>query len=212
MPLNVNVLRTVVAKQAEKVLVRQVRPVIKRDFEAKKEQFLEAFDADPVSEEISGGPEAFSQISELASAGGNLFSLLGFYAEQKPIAELRDYLEHNVVLYKTSAGKVHGNKITFETDVLAPTEEEINAAMAQNPEAKVGDDWSGRAFTDMLDRGPTGLPNYLFDLTRDFSRIPSRSGPAIQTKGKALRNANVRPIPYVKRLLGVLSRLLDHKT
>lgn len=208
MPLNVQVLRTVVAKQAEKVLVRQVRPIIKLDFEAKKEQFLEEFDADSVSEEISGGPEAFSQIGEIAAAGGNLFSLLGFDASQKPIESLRDYLEHNTVLYHTSAGKIVGNKVVFKTDVLAPTEEEVNAAMAQSPEAKLPNDWAGRAFTDVLARGVTGLPNYLFDLTRDFSHIPSHSGPAIQAN-KALRNANVRPIEYVRNLLSVLSRIIS---
>lgn len=211
MPLNVNVLRTVVTKQAEKVLVKQVRPIAKLDFEAKKEQFLKEFDSDDVTQEIEGGPEGHSHINELNAAGGNLFALLGFYAEQKPIVELRDYLEHNIVLYKTGAGKIIGNKVVFETDVLGPTEEEVNAAMAQNPDAQVGDNWSGRAFTDMLARGVTGLPNYLFDLTRDFSRIPSRSGPAIQTKGKPLRNANVPPIPYVKRLLGVLDHILSSK-
>lgn len=206
MPLNVNILRTVVAKQAEKVLVRQVRPIIKLDFEAKKEQFLDEFDADPVSEEIEGGPEAFSQIPEIASAGGNLFSLLGFDADQKPIESLREYLKDNTVLYKTSAGRISGNKIIFETDVLAPTEEEVNAAMAQSPETALA--WTGRSFTDLLARGVSGLPNYLFDLTRDFSRIPSRSGPAIQTKNPR-RGGEVGQIPYIRRLLSSLSRIIS---
>ncbi len=209
MPLNVHVLRTVVAKQAERVLVRQVRPIVKLDFESKKEQFLEEFDQDDVTQEIEGGPEAFSRIPALAGSGGNLFSLLGFYADQKPVEALREYLKDNTVLYKTGAGRVVGNKVIFETDVLAPTEEEVNAAMAQSPEASL--EWTGRAFTDLLARGVTGLPSYLFDLTRDFSRIPSRSGPAIQSKGN-LRSGNVGQIPYVRRLLARLGRVISPKS
>jgi hypothetical protein len=207
MPLFDKVLRTTVAKQAEKVLVSQVRPYVKLDFEAKKEQFLEQFDADPVSQEISAGPETFSQVSELAGAGGNLFSLLGFKATQKPIETLREYIKDNTVLYKTGAGKVVGNKVIFHTDVYAPTEEEIDSVIAQHPESKL--EWVDRSFTDLLARGISGLPNYLFDLTRDFSHIPSRSGPAIQTKKKPLRSGEVGPIPYVERILRVLSRILS---
>lgn len=209
MPLNERLLRTIVAKQAERVLVRQVRPLVKLDFESKKKQFFREFDADSVTEEISGGPEAYSQIGEVAAAGGNLFSLLGFYAEQKPIDVLREYLHDNIVLYKTGAGKVVGDRVIFETEVIAPTESEVNSAMAANPDSQVGDEWTGRAFTDLLARGVTGLPNYLFDLTRDFTHIPSRSGPAVQTKGKQIRDANVRPIPYIERLLGVLGRIIS---
>lgn len=205
MPLNVKILRTVVAKQAERTLVRQVRPIVKLDFEAKKEQFLEAFDQDDVTQELEGGPEAYSRIPALAGAGGNLFSLLGFYAEQKPAQDLREYLQDNTVLYKTGAGRIQGNKVVFETDVLAPTEEEVNAAMAQSPAAAL--EWTGRSFTDLLARGVSGLPNYLFDLTRDFSKVPSRSGPAIQSKAN-LRSGAVGQIPYVRRLLRALGRII----
>lgn len=208
MPLNERVLRTVVAQQAARILISQIRPIVKLDFEAKKEQFLREFDADPVSQEISDGPEAYSRIPALAQAGGNLFSLLGFYAEQKPIEALREYLHDNIVLYRTHAGKVVGDHIVFETEVIAPTEEDINEVVANNDEMKVGDEWSDRSFTDLLDGGLTGLPKYLFDLTRDFTRIPSRSGPAIQVKNN-LRDAEMPRIPYIKRLLGVLGRLIS---
>ncbi len=212
MPLDVQILRTTVAKQAQRVLVRQVRPIVKLDFEEKKQQFLEQFDQDPVSEEISGGPEAFSSIPEISAAGGNLFSLLGFYAHQKPIEALRDYLDSNTILYHTSAGKIVGNKVVFETDVLAPTEAEVNNAMAQNPDSALPKNWAGRAFTDVLARGVSGLPQYLFDLTRDFSHIPSHSGPAIQAKGKGLRSSEVGQIKYVGRVLAYLGRILSTKS
>lgn len=206
MPLDERLLRIAVAKQGERVLVRQVRPFVKLDFETKKEQFMQAFDENPVTQEIEAGPGAMSRQPELAATGGNLFSLLGFYKEQNPIQDLREYLKGNVVLYKTRAGKVRGNKVVFDTDVLAPSEDEINTWMANDP--GTGLEWTGRSFTELLARGISGLPNYLFDLTRDFSRVPSRSGPAIQSKGN-LRSTNLGPIPYIRGVLNTLTRIVS---
>jgi len=207
MPLDQRLLRIAVARQAERVLVKQVRPFIKLDFETKKEQFMAAFDEDPVTQEIEAGPEAMSHISELANTGGNLFSLLGFYLEQHPIQDLREYLENNVVLYKTRAGKMKGDKVVFDTDVLAPSEDEINAWMSGDPDTAL--EWTGRSFTELLAKGVSGLPNYLFDLTRDFSEVPSRSGPAIQTKGNLRKGASkLKPIPYIRGVLNTLTRIV----
>ena len=210
MPLNDRVLRLTVVKNPEfkRVLVAGVRPYIKKDFEEEKGEFFKAFDEDPVSEEIKDGPEASSHVSELKENGGNLFSLLGFFKEQQPIEQLRDYLESNIVLGQTEAGKVDGDKIVFTTPVLAPTEEEINAVVASLDETKL--QWTNRSFTELLANGISGLPNYLFSLTRDFSHIPSRSGPAIQDKKKQ-RDADLGPIPYLERLLGVLTKIFSNR-
>lgn len=205
MPLNQRALRLAVAKNpnAQKVLVRQVRPLIKAEFEDVKDEFLQEFDEDDVTQEIAAGPEAHS--SQPALGEGNLFSLLGFYAEQKPIEALREYLHDNVVLYKTGAGKVKGTHIVFSTQVLAPTEDEVNAVVAAHPETAL--EWTTRSFTDLLARGIDGLPNYLFDLTRDFSHIPSRSGPAIQSKQKQT-NTKMPANKYIERILKKLSQLV----
>lgn len=205
MPLDQRLLRIAVARQGERVLVKQVRPFIKLDFETKKEQFMTVFNEHPVTQEIEEGPKAFSRQQELANTGGNLFSLLGFYAEQHPIADLREYLVGNVVLYKTHAGQVRGDKVTFDTEVLAPSEEEINSWMANDPGTSL--EWTGRSWTELLARGVSGLPSYLFDLTRDFSRVPSRSGPAIQVKGN-LRSTQLGPIPYIRSVLSSLTQII----
>ena len=205
MPLDQRLLRIAVARQAERVLVKQVRPYVKLDFETKKKQFMAEFNNDPVTQEIEAGPEAMSRQPELAATGGNLFSLLGFYKEQNPIQDLREYLQNNVVLYKTHAGKIKGKMVVFDTDVLAPSEDQINVWMASDSGTSLG--WTGRSFTELLASGISGLPSYLFDLTRDFSGVPSYSGPAIQTKGN-LRSTNLRPIPYIRGVLNTLTRIV----
>lgn len=206
MALDQRLLRIAVMKQAQPVLIKQVRPFIKLDFETKKEQFMQAFEENPVTQEIEAGPGAMSQQPELAATGGNLFSLLGFYKEQNPIASLREYLRDNVVLYKTRAGRMKGTQVVFETDVLAPSEDEVNSVMANSSETSL--EWTGRSFTELLARGVSGMPSYLFDLTRDFSRVPSRSGPAIQTKGN-LRSTQLGAIPYVRGVLSTLTRIVS---
>lgn len=208
MPLDQRLLRIAVIRQATPVLIRQVRPLIKLDFETKKEQFIQAFNEDPVTQEIEAGHKAFSRVPQIASAGGNLFSLLGFYQEQAPISVLREYLKDNIVLYKTSAGQLRGDRVRFDTSVIAPTEGDINDVMETNEDAKI--EWTGRSWTELLANGISGLPQYMFDLTRDFTSIPSRSGPAIQTKNK-LRGDELGPIPYIRRVLDVMDTLFPRR-
>ncbi len=211
MPLNQRLLRTVVYKEpsVQRFVIAKARPLIELDYETKKEQFLVAFDEHPVSQELEAGPEAFSSIPALASAGGNLFSLLGFFSSQRPIKALRDILDENITLGRTKAGVVRGNKVTFTTPVKFPTIAEVNQKVASNEETQL--EWTGRSFTDLIARGISGLPNYLFDLTRGWDYPPSRSGTAVQTHDKPLRGGSVGKIDYVNELLGVFKSLFARK-
>lgn len=206
MPLNERLLRVAVAKQAERVLIKKVRPLIELDYESKKEQFIEAFNSDPVTQEIEGGPSAFSNIGPLATAGGNLFSFLGFEAGKEPVGALREYLTRSIELGRTRAGVVKGSKVVFSTPVAFPTVAEVDAFVATNSETKL--DWDRRPFTSVLANGVPGLPNFIFDEEKGFAS--SRSGPAIQSKGK-VRNGSLGPIPYIGPLLANLKRLFGPK-
>ncbi len=204
MPFNRRTLRTVVAKQAAKVLVKDVRKYAVLDFETKKDQFLQAFDEHPVTQELADGPHAFSRIPELASAGGNLFSFLGFYKGEKPEQELRDYLDAKTTLGPTGAGVIKGNRVIFKTQVKFPTVADVDAAMQRK--SPLG--WVTRSFTQMISKGIPGLPNYLFQEDPPLgSPEPSHSSTAVQTHGKALRGGSYRGVPYVGELLGLLKRL-----
>ena len=202
MPLNKRALRTVISRQAEPVLRKQVKGLAALDFETKKDQLLEAFDAHPVTKELEGGPDAMSHIPAIAQAEGNLYSFLGFNAGEDPAGELRDYLDKSVKLGKTSRGVTSGERITYRTEVTFPTVEEVDEAMRQ----RMPLEWVGRAFTQMISKGIPGLPNYLFRLTPKLKN--SRSGTAVQTHGKALRGGSFGGVPYVGELLTYFKRLL----
>lgn len=206
MPLNERLLRVAVAKQAERVLIKKVRPLIELDYESKREQFMEAFNSDPVTQEIEEGPSAFSRVGPLATAGGNLFSFLGFEAGKQPVGALREYLERSIELGRTRAGVVKGSKVIFSTPVKFPTVAEVDSFVAANPETRL--DWDRRPFTSVLANGVPGLPNFIFNEEKGFPT--SRSGPAIQSKGK-VRNGSLGRIPYMGPLLAHLKRLFGPK-
>lgn len=203
MPLNKRALQIAFTKGVEKTVATKGRELAQLDFETKKEQFLEAFDDHPVTKELEGGPTAMSSIPAIAEAEGNLFSFLGFYKGEKPAAELRAYLDKNIVL-RRGRTEIKGNRVTYTANVAFPTVEEVDAAMAK----KVPLDWVSRAFTQLISKGIPGLPRFLFRENPRFpSPEPSRSSTAVQTKGKPLRGGSFGGVPYIGELLGTLKAL-----
>ncbi len=165
---------------------------------------MKAFDEDTITQELEAGPEALSQIPGLAHAGGNLYSFLGFNAGEEPTQAIREYFEEGITLGKTRAGVPHGDQVTFKTPVKFPTVADVDKVAGSNNPL----DWIARPWTDLLSRGEgiPGLPNYLFDLVKNFPN--SRSGPAVQAT-KSLRAGDLGQVPYISRLLGVLKALLS---
>lgn len=202
MPLNTRILRIEVLKQVEPIFAREVRALAKADFDDKKQKLLEEFDEHPVTRELEGGPTAFSSIPELNGAGGNLFSFLGFYKNEDPAADLREYLKDNIKLIPPKRESITATKITYKGAVEFPTIEEVNQAMA----AKDPLDWTQRSFTQLIQKGIPGLPRYLFKENPPFkSPEPSHSSTGLQIK-KNLRGGSFRGVGYVNDLLASLKR------
>lgn len=202
MPIQTRLLTLEIARQAEPQLRRKIRSLVKLDFEAKKEALLERFDDDEVTKELKAGPEALS--SFVSDTEGNLFSLLGFEAGEEPTDALREYLDSAIKLQPTRKGEVQGNKLVYKTPVTIPTVEQVDSAMAD----KVPLEWSGRGFTDLISNGISGLPFYLFSLTRKFKG--SRSGTAIEIPRK-IRSGSTKRIPYMGPLLDFFKRSISFR-
>lgn len=197
MPVNTKLLRVVIAQKAEPILAPKVRALAKLDLEVKKGMFLKEFDSHPVTRELEDGPDASSRIIP----GGNLFSLLGFYATQNPAKALRQYLDERIILKRrTQKAKLRGNNLIFQFPVEIPTLDEVNSAVASDPQSKL--EWTGRSFTDMIMNGIPGIPNYLFRIFPSLGSPPSRSGTAIQTKNK-VGSGSFRGVKYINELLRV---------
>ena len=206
MGVNVRLLRQEIVRQADRTIRPQVEKAVKLDFKVKREQFMEYFDQHDVTKELKAGPNARSRIPAIASTGGNLFSLLGFYAEQKPIIALRAFLKSQIKLGETRRGKLVGTRMVFETPVTLPTADDVDQFAGTDDQTTL--EWTDRPFTSLIANGITGLPRYLFDLTRNFAA--SRSGPAVQAKN-TLRSGSTPGIPYIGDVLGYLKRLITFK-
>lgn len=207
MPLNTRLLRIEIVNKGDRTIRPAIERAVKLDFKVKKEQFIDEFNAHPVTQELEAGPEALSSVLSIAATGGNLFSLLGFFKEQRPVTALRSYLTKSVKVGETRRGKLQGDRIVFETPVTVPTQEDVDAAMAANDQTVL--EWTDRPFTSLIARGITGLPSYLFNLTKNNkeSFAASRSGPAVETT-QPVRTGSTGPIRYIGDVLGYLKRLI----
>lgn len=204
MGVNYRVLRLEISNQAEKVILPRIKPLIKQEFESKKEIMLQEFDNHGVTRELKAGSTDSTAPSSYIKTrkGGNLFSLLGFEAGTDPTEAVREILNKDVKLNLSQITKeVGSNNIVFKTPIRIPTLDTIHEKVAQ----KSPTPWTSRAFTDAIERGITGFGKYLFDATRHFKA--SRSGPAIQIDA-TLREGSTPRIKYISQIIANFKSLI----
>lgn len=201
MSINYRQLRIEMERNGD-AIYRKVKPVMLAEFNDRKGILLAEFDANPVTRELQAGPDAVSDVVNTMN-GGNLYSLIGFEAGENPTAVVREILEKDLRLNQSQISReVHANTITFKTPVRMPTLDSFHQRVAQAlPLA-----WTSRSFTDLLERGITGFPQYLFDNLRNFGG-KSRSGTAIQLPHN-IRAGSTRRVPYVSAILASFRRLI----
>jgi len=73
--------------------------VMTEKYEESKDKFMKEFEDHPVTKEISEGPNG-SNISNTLNGIGNLFSYIGFYANENPIDDLKGLLVKSFNLKK----------------------------------------------------------------------------------------------------------------
>ncbi len=173
-----------IEKQAvrESSFKKEVKSVIKKEFEDIHKQFLDKFNSHPVTQEIEGGVFS-SNISKTLGGLGNLFTYIGFDSGSDPIRPLRQLLTTYELQY-------HNRKNYISVRVKAPTKEE---AFAVTPMP-----WAtGRSWARGIERGISGLGQYLVKSNR-VGR--SRSGYAIETQAR-VRGGRFSNRSYISSLL-----------
>lgn len=197
--INVRQLQFEVEKQIGKIPAyrRFATAQAKAVFQEAKAELLAEFDEDPITQEIEEGPDKVGS-SLLPGGYGNLFSFLGFYDDEKPIEELRAFLEHNITLVETPI--TQSFKYLFKVNV--PSKEEV-AEVTPMPFG------TAKSWALAVENGVPGFNQYLFDLEREFAA--SRSGPAVQVKpAHTLRDTEgYHPEPYLfKKIFPAFKRSL----
>lgn len=196
--VNVRLLRKTIATQGGERIASRANAALRDRFDDKKEQFLKAFDEDKVTQEIEAGPH-YAGASEVDTGhGGNLFSLLGFKQDDKPIAELRQMLDKGITLdtNKKRVSTTDSGRILVEVPVNVISLEEIYDKTSAGHETKLP--WTSRSFVHLIHRGITGFGKYVAG--RFDSPKPSESGGGVQAK-KPLREADLGPIKWLNGLL-----------
>lgn len=165
--------------------------LIYRAYEKNKSYFLEAVSSHPVTQEIEGGPSA-QNISNTLGGKGNLFSFIGFDKSQNPIQDLFNALEKTFSISK-KRGQDRNRYI-----IQHPTLEKIKGATKMPWE-------SGNSWTARIERGISGLSNYLYKKSQN-----SRSGTAIQSKNKT-RSETYKRTDYLTTIINNFVRSFNIK-
>lgn len=207
MAVNIRLLRVELQRQSD-VVLKQVKPLMQREFEKARVDMMDAFDDNDVTEEIAGGPEAdskyiFTAATEDHNTGGNLYSFLGFSSYEDPTKQLRNIVYNSVKLDLASIRKTDTDKgFLFEAQVKIDNIDTINTKVARATPL----DWTSKAWTALLEQGIPWFSHYLFDNTRPIKS--SRSGTAIQVKGN-IRQGRANSVPGIKYVSKIIQAFKD---
>jgi len=170
-------------KQAPRILKPGLKKEFKKKFDELKKEMIQEFLSHPVTVEINAGPKS-TNISGTLGGKANLFSFIGFNANENPTKAILEILE------KTTYKEVGDSKrsIGKEYSVTLPNANEI-FAVTPMPWA------TGRSWAKGIETGISGL-GYLLNK----STASSRSGVAIQTS-KPVRRGGFKNMPYITALI-----------
>jgi hypothetical protein len=177
----------IIDAQTPKLLRVPFEQALQKRFEILKNQMISEFLNHPVSQEISGGPEA-SNSSGCLGGYGNLFSFIGFEDDDEPLKPILEQLQATSFTY--SGNVASGVKFS----ILLPTAKEI-FEVTPMPWA------SGRSWAKGIESGISGLGFYLKLKSKN-----SRSGEGIQTSVKA-NTRRFKNQQYISLLINKYSNL-----
>ncbi len=140
-----------VTKKANEDCMKAIQPTIERnialEFEKLKKLMIQEFLDHPVTREISGGVDSPNYSGTLSH--GNLYSFIGFYANQPdPTEEILKILEDSFIRFYTR------KRGSFVASITIPSAKQIFAA-TKMPWAE------GRSWAKGIESGIAGLGFYL---------------------------------------------------
>ena len=171
-------------RQVPKLTRRQLERDAKKKFKEIKQEMINEFLANPITQEIMAGAGGVN-ISGTLGGVSNLFAFIGFNEGDDPIAPILALLEGVTLKYESEIkGSRHGFGVNFR--VTLPLAEDI-FAITPLPWA------TGRSWAEGIERGLSGL-GYL------LRKNKGRSGAAIQTRVK-IRGGKFQNLPYISAFL-----------
>lgn len=180
---------------------KEAYALAKQVFDERKEQLLEEYENNLVTQELKEG-ESAENISSTLGGYGNLFSFIGFFQGDEPteiIAEMFEKIRLNKQALFSSFVKGGGLEMGFRV-INIPTLDEIYE------KTPYPDGWRDGSWAKGIERGIPGLESYLYDEEFD-TYAQSRSTTGLQAKDGSsaiviIRKGNYRkPEKYISDLL-----------
>ncbi|MBM3453895.1 MAG: hypothetical protein FJX80_01975 [Bacteroidetes bacterium] len=172
-------------KQSGKLLKNNFERIARIKFEQIKTQMIKEFLNHPVTNEIKMGPQA-QNISNTLGGYGNLFSYIGFYDGEDPIAPLLAEFEKSTIVFSRF---VDGGVVW---NIYTPAKEDMWEASPM-PWAE------GRSWAKGIETGISGLGEYFYTLRGGLQN--SRSETAIQVKSKLRGKSRFKNVKYITSIL-----------
>jgi hypothetical protein len=189
MGVNIISLREEISRQADKFIRPKMSVILNDAFIDAKEEMLQEFDDDDVTQELNAGPELDNSQFIDTKTGGNLYSFLGFDAGDEPAEELRDIIDK-----QTTKGRVtktiKDDVIQYSLDVKVPSISDIESQTRTLS-------WTTRSWVNAIQRGIGGFPSYVF---KALGFKNSRSGTALEAKNP-IRDGSFEPVNYISKIL-----------
>lgn len=172
-------------KQSGKLLKNDFERIVRIRFEKIKTQMIKEFLNHPVTNEIKTGPQA-QNISNTLGGYGNLFSYIGFYDGEDPIAPLLAEFEKSTIVFSRL---VDGGVVW---NIYIPAKEDM-WEVSPMPWAE------GRSWAKGIETGISGLGEYFYTLRGGLQN--SRSETAIQVKSKLRGKSRFKNVKYITGIL-----------
>jgi hypothetical protein len=171
--------------QAVNYIVKYSSQKISSQFENIKKRMIQEFLNHPVTKEINGGLSASNSSQTLSGINndGNLFTFIGFYLDDDPIAPIEELFSNiSIEIIKTYN--------TVSVNVKLPTPSDVWDVTPMP--------WQdGRSWAKGIESGISGL-NYYFHLKKTSEK--SRSTEGVQLH-RTRTNARYIPTKYITELL-----------
>lgn len=170
-------------------LTRALREPINEKIEKAQDDLVKKFLADPISQEILGGPDVMNNPSGTLGGYGGLFSFIGFYRDASPVDDVVSLLLQKINFRVKSLGFM---KYEIDTDFISKD------ALFKESSQMSPIPWNvGRSWLDAMEHGISGLGQYL-NTNRETSH--SRSGRGLQIKAQ-LRSGKFQNRAYISKYL-----------
>jgi hypothetical protein len=176
---NFRKIQSTIIKDGARAIEARAGTALKKRFEGVKSDTINEFNKHPVTKEIE--------------SHGQLFGFLGFYEDEVPTQDVREYLEEHIQMRDNLKLTASGDKIIVTKTVEMPS---LSGAY-EDIESDGVSEWSTKSWLQLLEDGIPFFSHFL----RKSSSEASRSKAGIQSKNPVRPGIDYPKVKYLSEIL-----------